>query len=140
MSFVLSPASSPSLPISLATSVPDALHYQQKQQQQQLYLEEHALSTLVQQHGTPAYVYSRSAIIQAYTAHAQAFASEKHLICYAVKANSNLSVLKLLADLGAGFDIVSYGELARVLAAGGTPDKVVFSGVGKESLVFHYLF
>jgi diaminopimelate decarboxylase len=81
--------------------------------------------------GTPCYVYSRAALTVAYQAYEQALAGHPHLICYAVKANSNLAVLNLLARLGAGFDIVSGGELARVLAAGGDPGKVVFSGVGK---------
>ncbi len=81
--------------------------------------------------GTPCYVYSRAALTQAYQAYARALAAHPHLICYAVKANSNLAVLNVFARLGAGFDIVSGGELARVLAAGGDPGKVVFSGVGK---------
>ena len=81
--------------------------------------------------GTPCYVYSRAALTEAYRAYERALAGHPHLICYAVKANSNLAVLNVLARLGAGFDIVSGGELARVLAAGGEPGKVVFSGVGK---------
>lgn len=81
--------------------------------------------------GTPCYVYSRAALAAAYQAYEQALGAYPHLICYAVKANSNLAVLNVLARLGAGFDIVSGGELARVLAAGGDPGKVVFSGVGK---------
>lgn len=80
---------------------------------------------------TPTYVYSRAALTDAYQAYARALAEHPHLICYAVKANSNLAVLNVFARLGAGFDIVSGGELARVLAAGGDPGKVVFSGVGK---------
>ena len=80
---------------------------------------------------TPCYVYSRAALTEAYQAYERALAGHPHLICYAVKANSNLAVLNVLARLGAGFDIVSGGELARVLAAGGDPGKVVFSGVGK---------
>lgn len=82
--------------------------------------------------GTPCYVYSRAAITQNYQAYDRALASVPHLICYAVKANSNLGVLSVLAKLGAGFDIVSGGELARVLRAGGDPRKIVFSGVGKR--------
>jgi diaminopimelate decarboxylase len=81
--------------------------------------------------GTPCYVYSSAAILQAWRAYDAAFGELPHLVCYAVKANSNLSVLKLLADAGAGFDIVSGGELFRVLRAGGDPKKIVFSGVGK---------
>ncbi len=80
---------------------------------------------------TPCYVYSRAALTDAYQAYARALAAHPHLICYAVKANSNLAVLNVFARLGAGFDIVSGGELTRVLAAGGDPGKVVFSGVGK---------
>lgn len=83
--------------------------------------------------GTPCYVYSRACIEARYRAFASAFAGHDHQVCYAVKANSNLAVLNVLARLGAGFDIVSGGELARVLAAGGDPGKVVFSGVGKTA-------
>ena len=83
--------------------------------------------------GTPCYVYSRAALEAAYEAYDQALARRDHLICYAVKANSNLAVLNVLARLGSGFDIVSGGELARVIAAGGDPAKVVFSGVGKTA-------
>ncbi|WP_018076923.1 diaminopimelate decarboxylase [Thiobacillus denitrificans] len=96
-----------------------------------LQLEGVALDTLAERFGTPLYVYSRQALEAAYRAYAEAFAATPHLICYAVKANSNLAILNLFARLGAGFDIVSGGELARVLAAGGDPGKVVFSGVGK---------
>ena len=103
----------------------------------QLHMEDVALQNIAEQVGTPTYVYSRAMISNAYQAYRSAFDAtangQRHQICYAVKANSNLSVLQLLADLGAGFDIVSYGELARVLAAGGSPDKVVFSGVGKTA-------
>lgn len=96
-----------------------------------LHAEDVALPALAQQFGTPCYVYSRAAITAAYTAFERAFASRPHQICYAVKANSNLAVLNVLARLGAGFDIVSGGELLRVLAAGGDPAKTIFSGVGK---------
>ena len=96
-----------------------------------LHAEDVALSTLARQFGTPCYVYSRAAITAAYTAFDRAFASRPHQICYAVKANSNLAVLDIFARLGAGFDIVSGGELLRVLAAGGDPAKTIFSGVGK---------
>ena len=98
-----------------------------------LHLEDVALDTLAERFGTPLYVYSRRALEEAYQAYAQAFGETPHLICYAVKANSSLAILNLFARLGAGFDIVSGGELARVLAAGGDPGKVVFSGVGKTS-------
>ncbi len=83
--------------------------------------------------GTPCYVYSRAALEASYRAYDQALARREHLICYAVKANSNLAVLNLLARLGSGFDIVSGGELMRVIAAGGDPHKIVFSGVGKTA-------
>jgi len=98
-----------------------------------LHLEDVALDTLAERFGTPLYVYSRRALEEAYQAYAQAFAAIPHLVCYAVKANSSLAILNLFARLGAGFDIVSGGELARVLAAGGDPGKVVFSGVGKTA-------
>jgi diaminopimelate decarboxylase len=96
-----------------------------------LHLEDVALDTLADRFGTPLYVYSRKALETAYQAYAEAFSDIPHLICYAVKANSSLAILNLFARLGTGFDIVSGGELARVLAAGGDPTKVVFSGVGK---------
>jgi len=98
-----------------------------------LHLEGVALDTLAERFGTPLYVYSRQALESAYQAYAEAFAETPHLICYAVKANSSLAILNLFARLGAGFDIVSGGELARVLAADGDPAKVVFSGVGKTA-------
>jgi diaminopimelate decarboxylase len=90
-----------------------------------------AVADLASRYGTPLYVYSRAALSAAYRAYADALAGRRSLVCYAMKANSNLAVLNVLARLGAGFDIVSAGELARVLAAGGEPGKVVFSGVGK---------
>jgi diaminopimelate decarboxylase len=99
-----------------------------------LHCEDVALDTLAQRYGTPLYVYSRSAIERAYAAYASALSGRSALICYAVKANSNLAVLDVLAQCGAGFDIVSGGELARVLAAGGDASKVVFSGVGKSEV------
>lgn len=98
-----------------------------------LHLEDVALDALAERFGTPLYVYSRQALEMAYQNYARAFADTPHLICYAVKANSSLAILNLFARLGAGFDIVSGGELARVLAAGGDPGKVVFSGVGKTA-------
>jgi diaminopimelate decarboxylase len=90
-----------------------------------------ALDEIAERFGTPCYVYSRAALERALHAYRDALAQHPARICYAVKANSNLSILKLFATLGAGFDIVSGGELARVIAAGGDPGKVVFSGVGK---------
>jgi diaminopimelate decarboxylase len=98
-----------------------------------LHLEGVALDTLAERFGTPLYVYSRQALESAYQAYADAFADTPHLICYAVKANASLAILNLFARLGAGFDIVSGGELARVLAAGGDANKIVFSGVGKTT-------
>lgn len=98
-----------------------------------LYLEEVSLAEVAERFGTPTYVYSRAAITHAYSQYAQALGEWPGQICFAVKANSNLGVLNVLARLGAGFDIVSAGELERVLAAGGDPAKIVFSGVGKTS-------
>ncbi|HEY7238217.1 MAG TPA: diaminopimelate decarboxylase [Burkholderiales bacterium] len=97
-----------------------------------LHAEEVPLDELARRFGTPCYVYSRAAIESAYGEFARALGERKSLICYSVKANSNLAVLALLARLGAGFDIVSGGELARVLTAGGDPAKTLFSGVGKS--------
>lgn len=97
----------------------------------ELHAEAVALADIAAQVGTPTYVYSRAALTEHFLAYQTALAGASHLICYAVKANSNLAVLNLLARLGAGFDIVSAGELERVLTAGGDPQKVVFSGVGK---------
>lgn len=96
-----------------------------------LYLDDVRLADLARQHGTPLYVYSRRAMLAALAPYQRALQGRKHLICYAVKANSNLAVLQTFAQAGCGFDIVSSGELARVLAAGGDAAKVVFSGVGK---------
>jgi len=90
------------------------------------------LPDIARQYGTPAFVYSRAAIEHGYRDFSEACSGHDVLICYSVKANSNLAVLNLLARLGSGFDIVSGGELARVLAAGGGADKIVFSGVGKS--------
>ncbi|MDY6943441.1 MAG: diaminopimelate decarboxylase [Pseudomonadota bacterium] len=98
-----------------------------------LFAEDVDLQTLAERFGTPAYVYSRATICRHFRVFSEALAGQAHLLCYAVKANSNLAVLNLLAGLGAGFDIVSVGELERVLRAGGDPGKVVFSGVGKRA-------
>lgn len=97
----------------------------------QLHAEQVALSNIAEQFGTPAYVYSRAAIEQNWSALDNAFGNHPHLICYAVKANGNLAILNLLARAGSGFDIVSAGELRRVIMAGGDASKVVFSGVAK---------
>lgn len=94
--------------------------------------EEVALTEVAARFGTPVYVYSRDAIERAYLAYAQALEGQDSLVCYAVKANSNLAVLNVLSRLGAGFDIVSVGELERVLRAGAKPERIVFSGVGKQ--------
>jgi diaminopimelate decarboxylase len=98
-----------------------------------LHVEDVPLENLAAEFGTPCYVYSRAALEAAYRAYDKALAAHDHLICYAVKANSSLAILNLFARLGAGFDIVSGGELSRVLAAGGDPAKIVFSGVGKRT-------
>jgi diaminopimelate decarboxylase len=97
-----------------------------------LHAEEVSLDDIARTHGTPCYVYSRAAIEQAYDAYARSLAGRDALLCYSVKSNSNLAVLGVLARRGAGFDIVSGGELARVQAAGGDPRKILFSGVGKS--------
>src|SRR3990170_3458723 len=89
------------------------------------------LEEIARRFGTPCFVYSRAAIERQYRAFAQALGERRSLVAYSVKANSNLAVLALIARLGAGFDIVSGGELARVLAAGGDPRRVLFSGIGK---------
>ncbi len=102
-----------------------------------LWAEDVDLGKVAQAHGTPAYVYSRATLERHWRAFDDAFGSRPHLVCYAVKANSNLAVLNLLARLGSGFDIVSGGELERVLRAGGDPGKVVFSGVGKQPAELH---
>ena len=99
----------------------------------ELHAEEVPLARIGAQFGTPCYVYSRAALTRAWRDFDAAFAGRDHLLCYAVKANPNLGVLDVFARLGSGFDIVSGGELARVIAAGGDPRKVVFSGVGKTA-------
>ncbi len=106
----------------------DAFNYRDGE----LFAEGVALSAIAERFGTPTYVYSRAHIEAQYRSFADALEGTPSLVCYAVKANSNLGVLNVLARLGAGFDIVSRGELERVLAAGGKPEKIVFSGVGKS--------
>jgi diaminopimelate decarboxylase len=98
---------------------------------QQLCIEDIVLADLAQQHGTPLFVYSKASMLAALAAYQRGFAGRNAHICYAMKANSSLGVLQVFAQAGCGFDIVSGGELARVLAAGGDPAKVIFSGVGK---------
>ena len=107
----------------------DHIHYQSDA----LHVEQVPLADIAAQFGTPCYVYSRAALTDGWRQFSNALRGREHLICYAVKANSNLAVLNVLARLGAGFDIVSGGELQRVLAAGGDARKVVFSGVGKTA-------
>jgi len=97
-----------------------------------LYAESVPLAEIARRYGTPCYVYSRATLERHWHAFDAAFAGRAHLVCYAVKANSNLAILNVLASLGSGFDIVSIGELERVLVAGGDPGKIVFSGVGKR--------
>src|SRR5215203_3427974 len=116
----------PALPAS------EGFSYRSDDQGMRLHCENVALDALAMRFGTPLYVYSRSAIESAYQAYASALVGRRALVCYAVKANSNLAVLDVLARLGAGFDIVSGGELERVLAAGGDAGRTVFSGVGKS--------
>ncbi|MFP4279981.1 MAG: diaminopimelate decarboxylase [Halochromatium sp.] len=107
----------------------DHFHYQGNR----LHAEQVPLQAIAERFGTPCYVYSRATLARHWRAFDEALGTRPHLICFAVKANSNLAVLNLLARLGAGFDIVSVGELERVLAAGGDPAKVLFSGVGKRA-------
>lgn len=104
----------------------------------ELFAEDVAIADIAQQFDTPTYVYSRATLEQHWKAFDHAFSGQAHCVCYAVKANSNLAVLNVLARLGSGFDIVSAGELARVLAAGGQADRVVFSGVGKTIAEIKY--
>ena len=99
----------------------------------ELHAENVALSKIASEFGTPCYVYSKAALTQAFADFQAGLGDANHLICFAVKANPNIAILNLFARLGAGFDIVSGGELARVLAAGGDPQKIVFSGVGKSA-------
>ncbi len=99
----------------------------------ELHAENIALSQIAKEFNTPCYVYSKSALTQAFKSFQAGLIGANHLICFAVKANPNIAILNLFAKLGAGFDIVSGGELARVLAAGGDPQKIVFSGVGKTA-------
>ena len=113
-------------PKALTAHLP-ALHYHDEA----LHMEQVSIESLAKHYGTPCYVYSKQAILDGYHAYTDSFASLDHQICYAVKTNSNLAVLSVLAQAGAGFDIVSRGELMRVLAAGGEASRVVFSGVGK---------
>jgi len=98
----------------------------------QLFAEDVAIEDIIYKYGSPCYIYSRATLERHWQAFDQAFGSHPHLICYAVKANSNIAILNVLARLGSGFDIVSLGELERVIAAGGDPKKIVFSGVGKR--------
>ncbi|WP_427834841.1 diaminopimelate decarboxylase [Actinobacillus pleuropneumoniae] len=105
-------------------------HFNYKKQQ--LFAEDVSVSDIINQYGTPAYIYSRATLERHWHAFDKAFGAHPHLICFAVKSNSNIALLNVMARLGSGFDIVSQGELERVLAAGGEPSKVVFSGVAKS--------
>lgn len=98
-----------------------------------LHAENVALTQITESFGSPCYVYSKAALSQAFERFSAGFKDANHLVCFAVKSNPSLAILNLFAKLGAGFDIVSGGELARVIAAGGDPKKVVFSGVGKTA-------
>src|SRR5580704_1118005 len=104
------------------------LHYQNDV----LHIENVSLQSIAEEFGTPCYVYSRAAIEKNWKTFNDAFQGIRHRICYAVKANSNIAILNLLANIHSGFDVVSYGEIQRVIAAGGDPKKIVFSGVGKK--------
>ncbi len=115
-------------------NMPGPFHYRHGR----LYCEEVQLDEIATRAGTPCYVYSRAGILERFRAYDEALAGLPHLVCYAVKANSNLAVLALLAEAGAGFDIVSGGELYRVLRAGGPASRVVFSGVGKTAEEIEY--
>ena len=98
-----------------------------------LFAEDVSLETIANQFGTPTYIYSKNTLIQTFESFKKGLLKTNHLVCFAVKANSNIAILNLFAGLGAGFDIVSGGELERVLYAGGDPQKIVFSGVGKTA-------
>lgn len=104
---------------------------QYRYENDELMCEKVSLSALAKEFGTPLYVYSKSALLDAFNVYQTILQDTPHLVCYALKANANLAIIELLARAGAGFDIVSGGELARVLAAGGNPHKVIYSGVGK---------
>ena len=120
-------------PTALAAHLPEITY-----RNEALWMEEVNISELAEHYDTPCYVYSKQAILNVYQAYSDSFAAIEHQICYAVKANSNLAVLGILAQAGAGFDIVSRGELMRVLAAGGQASRVVFSGVGKTKSDIEY--
>lgn len=105
-------------------------HFEYKNNQ--LFAEDVAVNEIIKQYGTPAYIYSRATLERHWHAFNNAFGTHPHLVCFAVKSNSNIALLNIMARLGSGFDIVSQGELERVLAAGGDPAKVVFSGVAKS--------
>ena len=106
--------------------------------QNTLYCEDVPLADVARRAGTPCYVYSRNFIRERLREYDEGFGAQAHRICYSVKANSNLAILKLVAEAGAGFDIVSGGELFRVVKAGGDPRAVVFSGVGKTADEINY--
>ena len=96
-----------------------------------MFVEKISMKSIAERYGTPSYIYSRAALTNNFLSYREALNNQPHKICYSVKANSNIAVLGILAKLGAGFDIVSGGELERVILAGGDPKKIIFSGVGK---------
>ena len=128
-------ATASSGPVTLSATLPGAPFL--ARQGDDLCLDGVSLRSLAQQHGTPLYVYSQAAILSALSGYQRALAGRDHLICYAMKANPTRAILQTLAQAGCGFDIVSGGELARVLAAGGDASRVVFSGVGKSRAEMH---
>lgn len=127
------PLSNPALPLE-----PPFTNHPFVYREGSLHCEDVPLAAIAEEVGTPCYVYGASGIRERFGAYRKAFAGMPHRICYAVKANSNLAILRMLADLGSGFDIVSGGELFRVLQAGGDPGSVVFSGVGKTRAEMEY--
>jgi diaminopimelate decarboxylase len=112
----------------------DHIHYKDNQ----LFIEQVSAKDIVSQHGTPVFAYSKKFLTHQFTSFTNAFKSHPHLICYALKANSNLSILNLFAKLGAGFDTVSQGEIERAVLAGSKPENIVFSGVGKTKSEIKY--
>src|SRR5688572_10675226 len=111
----------------------NAFSYRNSNGSSELYAEDVPLSALAREYGTPCFVYSRAHLEERFNGFREPLGARPHLVCYAVKANANLAVLNVLARCGAGFDIVSGGELERVLAAGGAPGKIILSGVGKTA-------
>ena len=117
----------------METQIPNTVSEYFCERDGELWCESLPLSRIAEEMGTPCYVYSRATLERHWRAFDSVFNGYDHLVCYAVKANSSLGVLNVLARMGSGFDIVSGGELERVIAAGGNASKVVFSGVGKKT-------